>query len=122
MSGLNFTEFGMAVGEAAAEGEAGFTSDEAGFMVVLMILADVETQETDLFPADEVKRTYEGVRELFSRLPVENRIRREVVKTVIGQLGAEGEKMRKAGKKDEQIFEEWLKRVFIPLYRRAGKK
>jgi len=35
--------------------------------------------------------------------------------------GAEGEKLRKSGKPEAEIFEEWLKQVFIPLYKRAKK-
>ena len=39
-----------------------------------------------------------------------------------GQLGPEGEKLRKAGKPEAEIFDEWLKQVFIPLYKRTKKK
>lgn len=71
---------------------------------------------------EELQRLFAETRSSFSKLPVGSRMRVEAMKGVIGQLGAEGEKLRNAGKKDEEIFGEWLMQVYIPLYRRTGKK
>lgn len=70
----------------------------------------------------KLQKAFENIRSQFGKLSAGGRFRAKVMENVVSQLGAEGEKMRKANKKDEQIFEEWLKQVFIPLYRRAGKK
>lgn len=82
----------------------------------------VKLEETaGALDVSQLQKHFEGMKSWFPKLPVGGRLRAKVIENVMDQLGAESEKLRKAGKIDEQIFEEWLKRVFIPLYRRAGK-
>ena len=71
---------------------------------------------------EKLKESFLMARLSFVKLPQASRVRTEIMKSVIGQLGAEGEKLRKAGKPEAEIFDEWLKRVFIPLYNRIKKQ
>ncbi|MDZ7587309.1 MAG: hypothetical protein U0946_06130, partial [Patescibacteria group bacterium] len=70
----------------------------------------------------KLKKDFLMARLTFSKLPQASRVRREIMTGVVSQLGAEGERLKKAGKPEAEIFDEWLKQVFIPLYRRTKTK
>jgi hypothetical protein len=101
--------------------EKELTPDEKVFVDTLENLNEAE-KSTGPIDAKKLQQLFQNMRSYFSRLPSGGQLRGEVMKGVVEQLGAEAEKLKKAGKTDGQIYDEWLKRVFIPLYRRTKKQ
>lgn len=107
----------------AIEAETILTAEERDFGVNLENLVVTEKKgQTETLDAEELQMRFAETRSSFYKLSVGSRLRSEVMKGVFGQLAEEGEMLKKAGKTDAEIFEEWLKRVFIPLYKRTKKK
>ena len=123
-------EVGEGKAEAGAEAaEVDLTPDEKVFMDTLEGLVGMEkstgtfeAKGLQQFEARELRQYFQDMRLYFSRLPSSGQLRTEVMKSVFGQFGAEAERLRKSGKPEAEIFDEWLKQVFIPLYRRTNKK
>jgi len=112
----------VAARKEAQTKEADLTLAEKAFMGALENLKTIENMSGSInADAREMQQYFQDMRSYFSRLPSDGQLRMEVMKNVNNQLGAEGERLKKAGKPEAEIFEEWLKQVFIPLYRRAGK-
>ena len=96
------------------------STDEEIMVIALESAAELEKPAGGL-DQHGLKNAFDNIQSAFLRLPADNRVRAEIMKNALGQLGETGEKLRKAGKTDEGIFTEWLKQVFIPLYRRTKK-
>lgn len=108
----------MATPEKPAEVE--LTLNEKVFVAMLEDL--VGWEKAAGIDGGKLQKEFENMKLQFGRLTIEGYFRAKVTENVTDQLGAEGEKLRKAGKTDEQIFEKWLKRVFISLYKRSEGK
>lgn len=104
--------------EGEAKAEANLTFDEKAFVDILKGLVWMENS-TGPFEARKLQQYFQDTGLFFSGLPLGGQLRAEVMKGVFSQLGTEGEKLKKAGKPEAEIFEEWLRQVFIPLYRRT---
>ncbi len=113
-------ESGEAVkAEGLAEEERGLTFTENKAVLFLADIAGFEGSAS--LSRDELRDAFDRMARVFGLLPFDSKMRREILDDAFGQLGGEAEKLRRSGKADWEIFEEWLKRVFIPLYRRAEK-
>jgi hypothetical protein len=109
--------------EVEVKAEAGLTLAEMDFVRSLESLKTIESMSGSIDAnAEEIQQYLKDMKIYFSRLPSGGKFRTEVMKGVVGQLGAEAERLKKAGKPEAEIFNEWLKRVFIPLYKRARKQ
>lgn len=117
----------------AAQTEAGLTSEERMMIDGLGIVAAWERNEPNATLTDFAKfsgetneqhlqTTFRDLQFSFYLLPADSRLRSEIIKSALGQLGETGEKLKKAGKSDEEIFAEWLRQVFLALYQRALRK
>jgi len=104
--------------QARGKAEVDLTLYEKTFVGLLEYLIRLEDVQEEL-NENILQQLFITMKLSFPKLPVSSRLRAEVMIGVNNQLGAEAEKLKKAGKTDDQIFEEWLKRVFIPLYKRA---
>ena len=108
--------------------EVDLTSAEKVFVDILEGLVGMEkstgtfeARELQQFEARELHKYFQDMRSYFSKLPSGGRLRAETMRFAAEQLGEKEKDLRKARKTDGEIFDEWLKQVFIPLYRRAGK-
>ena len=87
-----------------------------------MEVVDGLEKTSGILDREKLKESFLMARLTFGKLPQGSRVRTEIMKNVNVQLGAEAERLKKAGKPEAEIFEEWLKQVFIPLYRRIKKQ
>jgi serine/threonine protein phosphatase PrpC len=94
---------------------------EKVFVAKLEDLVDLENPAAAI-DEGQLKKYFDGLKSQFSQLLAGGRLRAKVMETVAAQLGEKEKQLKKAGKRDEEIFEEWLKQVFIPLYRRAKNR
>ncbi|MBI4280840.1 serine/threonine-protein phosphatase [Candidatus Uhrbacteria bacterium] len=93
---------------------------EKDFLMALEMMDGME-RSIVLLNREELKKQFMVMQWGFFGLSVGSRLRAEVMKNVVGQLGDTGKELKKAGKTEQEIFEEWLKQVIIPLYRRTKK-
>lgn len=101
--------------------EVELSINERAFMQELEALVKDELRE-DPISAEALRQNFTAMQGVFSWLPDAGTFRTEIMKEVFRQLGPEAEQLKESGKSERQIYDEWLKKVFAPLFRRGGKQ
>lgn len=83
------------------------TEEEIVYLNYLNEFAEIEIGSTPV-SYDQIKRIFDGIELSLLKLPVQNKIKKESIKIMVRQLGKNGEALKREGKSDKEIVDNWL--------------